>query len=1794
MAIFTAIGAAVAGSVFGLTAGTIAFKIVAGVVAAGLGLLTAKLMAPKAGNSGADPGNRIQLPPATDNKVAVIYGTAFMQGAITHAEIANENRTMYYVITLSEATQTGNWSCGDIYWNDEKLVFSGSDLSRVIQGDKYDQNGGLLQNTNYNAAPYKGSTEGCLYTWVFAGNGASGSVIKGSALNAWDIIPSWDSTYKMEGLVFAIVKVNYNSEKGFTALSPMTFQLTNSLKNPALVWKDYMTSKRYGAGLLESELDSNVWNPSDANSWYSVSNQTYSYTDKDGNPATKPRYEVNGVLSTQNDVMRNIDQILLAGACWMTFDVTQGKWKVVQKRAGSSVFSFDDSNIISSVQLSTTPLTDLYNQVEVEFPNKLQKDQNDYYRDAISATLRHPNEPDNRLRMRLDLVNNNVQAQQIGKIDLRQSRDDLIVNFTATYAALQCEAGDIVGITNEVYGWSNKLFRITRLREMETEDGNLVCEVTALEYNASVYSDDSITEFQPAPNINVPSFGASYNLTAPTTPTIDDVSETSTIPNFTIGTATGSTGGPWDRVDLFYTTDLSTNEYQYLTSKFPASGNVTFETAEAISFLVSGLPAGLYYFKARAGYQGRYTPFSSASAVLDWDPTLIADADPTAVAANLNWFPNPVSVPTDSTGGNAVTGQKIYLDLRFGTEIVDLSTSTDDTGMANDTWRLETETATGVTLSTVVKDTTNDRLEWTVNGISSQYATLKVSARYKDGTGTVISLGETILPITQLRAGADGQTAKQLRLTSTDQVFTRPKGVADTQTNQYVPASITFNALKSNISETITWSATNDLGNPVTLTGTGDVRYLSNTAFGNNSWVNVEATVSSGGTTYKDEITIVRVREGEDGDGAVNAYLTNETHGVPVNNAGQVNTTDTDADGIPNDLESCFTFMKVLIGGTDDSANWTYSKVDNGCTSTLTTSGLNKGRVQVTALGASDVATVEITATKTGYSPVTKVFTIDKQYRGADGASATTLRVVTSSQAFSRAKGAADQNASAYTPQAIAFKANITGMAPVPTINWYVARYNTDGSLGTEYFWTSGVTPSVMTASNFISWAQGKTTGSLADGTTAVAQGIRVRCTTTYSGTTYEDTTSIYKLTEGDSGVTMILDNEAHVLPADSSGTVTSFTGAVTNAKIFVGTVDDTANWTFTRSVSALTVTASGTPNGSTITVTAISAETGYVDITATKGTTTITKRFSVTKARNGANGSSAKILFLAASAMTFTYNNANVPEPGTQSVTLTANLQNLTGTATWTATGYNSSGVSTGPVSLGGTGNIRTMNTTQFGNNSYVVVTATIVDGGVGYTDTVTIVRLQAGVNGNDALVGYLTNESATVPADSNGVVASYALASGNFKVFKGLTDVTNQCTFSVVQSNGGSATINSLGAYSVTNMTVDGASFTLRATFSSVNIDKILTVTKSKAGAKGDQGDPGTPGAPGNNGLTNRRVYQNYTNNVTPTTPANTTGANTVPSGWLLNPPNFADGSSLWVSDGRYNSNTVTVDGVAPNTTIWGTPYRASVFFNTLQSDNYVQDTAGWRIVRNPSNNIDASAEFNNVKVRGRLDASEIYTTSLFVRNSTGGVSSTFKDINSGANLNSVANAGFVVWDTGNLGSNPWYSENFFLAGPNYHFTSPLGTATPQNRRIPRADQLRVVLTLNCQVDHFLSLIVKPNWSFSETYFNESGQVSQTKSYNANTWTNVGPTEVVSGYTVPQVGAVENQSGYGTASLTYVLTLSNIPSNALIYFGASVGGIAGIGADGRGRPAYGYAPLSSGASAIKSLNYQVIAFNT
>lgn len=198
-----------------------------------------------------DRGVRLQVNPDTQHKIPVVYGSAYLGGIITDAEIANNNTTMYYAITVCERTGTklsdsnpSSFVFEDIYWNDQRIVFNSDGITAAYTVDRD-------SNVDYSIA-------GLVKVYCYAGSSSEPVVpdnyTNTSLLPADQIMPSWTTAHEMNDLIFVIVRVDYNKEKNVTSIPELKFHISNDMNQPGDCLYDYMTNTRYGAGIDPTEI----------------------------------------------------------------------------------------------------------------------------------------------------------------------------------------------------------------------------------------------------------------------------------------------------------------------------------------------------------------------------------------------------------------------------------------------------------------------------------------------------------------------------------------------------------------------------------------------------------------------------------------------------------------------------------------------------------------------------------------------------------------------------------------------------------------------------------------------------------------------------------------------------------------------------------------------------------------------------------------------------------------------------------------------------------------------------------------------------------------------------------------------------------------------------------------------------------------------------------------------------------------------------------------------------------------------------------------------------------------------------------------------------------------------------------------------------------------------------------------------------------------------------------------------------------------------------------------------------
>ncbi len=203
-------------------------------------------------NDNIDAGVRLQIPPASDVKIPVLYGTAVTGGIITDAVMSNNNKRMTYCLTIAEKTGTllstgaaSAYTFQNIYWNDQQVTFKADGFTVDYTVDR-DSNQDI-------------SLRDLVKIYCYAGNASTTSIPQGytnaSYPAAYTVMPGWAlATHIMSDLIFVVIEVNYNREKNVTGIGDMRFKIQNTMNKPGDVLNDMLTSTRYGAGLSAGEV----------------------------------------------------------------------------------------------------------------------------------------------------------------------------------------------------------------------------------------------------------------------------------------------------------------------------------------------------------------------------------------------------------------------------------------------------------------------------------------------------------------------------------------------------------------------------------------------------------------------------------------------------------------------------------------------------------------------------------------------------------------------------------------------------------------------------------------------------------------------------------------------------------------------------------------------------------------------------------------------------------------------------------------------------------------------------------------------------------------------------------------------------------------------------------------------------------------------------------------------------------------------------------------------------------------------------------------------------------------------------------------------------------------------------------------------------------------------------------------------------------------------------------------------------------------------------------------------------
>ena len=555
-------------------------------------------------------GTALQVPPATDNKLPVVYGTAYVGGTVTDLTITADNQDLYFVLALCEVTGNGTdtITIGDIYYQGKKCVFSGTSVTGLID-----------PSTGITDTICNGFLS--IYTYSNGSNNPQNSTTSAiTLLQASGLTYKWDSSKLMTNTAFAVIHITYNQNARMTSLGQTQFQITNSRDSAGDVIYDYLTNDVYGAAIPVSQIDT-----TSLTALNTYCNQIITFIPYFGSlTTTQPRFKLNGTIDNSGNVLKTLQDITSSCDCLLKYNEIYGIWSViVQSPTYTVAMAINDSNINGAISVTTMDISNVYNIAQCQFPDITT---NSSFNTAtldlavVAPSLLYPNEPTNSQTVKLPLVNNNVQAQLLATRFLKSARLDLNVKLTINFIGIELEAGDIVTITNANYGWTNALFRVMQVVQNFNPDGSITVDLTLQEYDPNVFNDVSISQYAPPPSTGLSNPSVWGTLYAPT---IVSSQPTATNPSFQVQIESSS-NGVTQYAEVWYSAFSSPSTSQLIfagTTEIQSNG-IPYANSTILPYVtLNNIPAGNWYFFTRMVNSLGTSIYSPASSVLNWRPT---------------------------------------------------------------------------------------------------------------------------------------------------------------------------------------------------------------------------------------------------------------------------------------------------------------------------------------------------------------------------------------------------------------------------------------------------------------------------------------------------------------------------------------------------------------------------------------------------------------------------------------------------------------------------------------------------------------------------------------------------------------------------------------------------------------------------------------------------------------------------------------------------------------------------------------------------------------------------------------------------------------------------------------------------------------------------------------------------------------------------------------------------------------------------------------------------------------------
>ena len=405
---------------------------------------------------------------------------------------------MYGVLVLAEGEINGITS---IKFDDDTVTFSGS----IANGSTITSNDSRF-GTNIQVQPFFG-TDGQ----------SAASLLTG--------LSSWGSNHKLSGIAYIAFKLTWDQDKfgGIPNIqavvqgkkvvaynSSSQAQTAAFSTNPAWCLLDYLTNARYGKGIPIADID--------IPSFYTASTIATTQIEPYSGGSNINLFDCNAVLDTSKKILDNV-KILVKGMRGF-LPYTQGQYKLIIETTGSAAITLTTDTIIGGMKVQSQRKNENFNRVSASFINPSANYQADtiVFPEADSDHQTLKTADGGFLQegtIDLPTIISPYQALEFAEIVLNRSRNNLAVDLTANYEALDLAIGDIVNVTHPITGFSAKPFRVNGI----SLNSNFTVGLSLTEHQNSFYTYTAKSEVADIPDTTFPN---PYSVTAPTGVTLAD------------------------------------------------------------------------------------------------------------------------------------------------------------------------------------------------------------------------------------------------------------------------------------------------------------------------------------------------------------------------------------------------------------------------------------------------------------------------------------------------------------------------------------------------------------------------------------------------------------------------------------------------------------------------------------------------------------------------------------------------------------------------------------------------------------------------------------------------------------------------------------------------------------------------------------------------------------------------------------------------------------------------------------------------------------------------------------------------------------------------------------------------------------------------------------------------------------------------------------------------------------------------------------------------------------------------